>query len=525
MLLIDQEHKGTLMWRFVRYCSDSLRRPKRGRIFLITYLAYATLYATRKPFSVVKTDVQGSLNISTDWLGIIDTCFLGAYAIGQLLIPTLLARYPTMSASAILVVLYGGSGLASFTFGLVSSPAIFSILWIINGLLHAAVFPLLITCLSPWFNSSQRGKVMGAWTTSQQTGAIAATGLSAWMSAHLGWRSAFTIPGIFTFVFGIFVAWAMQGTLTDGTNVHSHQSPLPMDVEMGRLDTWTSRPKTEVAEDMIEVVSANGMTLENVESGPGTESSAAGPDPRSMDPRELRGTRQKDLVEVNPQTPPQGSQSSMNSVVASSSGVSLGSITDVKSVSCSYFCVKCIRYSLLFWLPYYLATELRYPHEVAGYTSIIFDVGGVLGGIGAGQVADRLFRGRRIFVAMFACLAGTLSLIAFSLFAGSSKLVALFMLGAIGIAIAAADSIIGGSAATDLCERAKCSGSTIGAVSGIINGCGSVGAVLQGYLTSRLTQSVGWPSFYLILSGVCLCGSAFLVVPAVHELASVRALS
>src|SRR4030095_16319847 len=56
----------------------------------------------------------------------------------------------------------------------------------------------------------------------------------------------------------------------------------------------------------------------------------------------------------------------------------------------SYFAIKLIRYSLLFWLPYYLADDLGYAPARAGYLSIAFEVGGAAGVVGMGFVTDRL---------------------------------------------------------------------------------------------------------------------------------------
>ena len=78
----------------------------------------------------------------------------------------------------------------------------------------------------------------------------------------------------------------------------------------------------------------------------------------------------------------------------------------VWSYGASYFCIKMIRYSLLFWLPYYLNTALSYSRSAAGLLSISFEVGGILGTIGFGAASDRA---RRLPRAAFAA-AGLLGL-------------------------------------------------------------------------------------------------------------------
>ena len=56
----------------------------------------------------------------------------------------------------------------------------------------------------------------------------------------------------------------------------------------------------------------------------------------------------------------------------------------------SYFFIKLIRYSLLFWLPFYLETVLQYGSAQAGYFSTSFEIGGVVGTIALGALSDRL---------------------------------------------------------------------------------------------------------------------------------------
>lgn len=149
------------------FCRRRIFSPTRNRIFLITYLSYTVLYATRKPFSVVKGSIKESLNLTTTNLGTIDTAFLGSYAISQLVSPWIFQR-SGLPTNRLLLILYVFAGIANVLFALAAAPTLLAFFWVINGIVHAGVFPLLIRILSPQFPSSQRGRVMGAWTTSQQ---------------------------------------------------------------------------------------------------------------------------------------------------------------------------------------------------------------------------------------------------------------------------------------------------------------------------------------------------------------------
>ena len=52
------------------------------------------------------------------------------------------------------------------------------------------------------------------------------------------------------------------------------------------------------------------------------------------------------------------------------------------------------------------------------------------------------------------------------------------------------------------------------AVSGMVNGCGSIGALLQGLVTSQLVAVVGWAGLFVALAAATLATSVVLL-PAV----------
>eukprot|EP00922_Rhytidocystis_sp_ex-Travisia-forbesii_P013418 GHVS01020106.1.p1 GENE.GHVS01020106.1~~GHVS01020106.1.p1 ORF type:complete len:315 (-),score=81.42 GHVS01020106.1:95-1039(-) len=133
--------------------STSMRR-KQVFVFLLTYVGYATLYSTRKPFSVVKTHIQSELNFSTYTLGTIDTAFLAAYAVGQLTLPGFADTY---GYRVVLLISYLTSAVCSLVFGLSSSPTVITYSWLLNGVSHSTAFPVMIQILAPWFGHTPTG--------------------------------------------------------------------------------------------------------------------------------------------------------------------------------------------------------------------------------------------------------------------------------------------------------------------------------------------------------------------------------
>lgn len=177
------------------------------------------------------------------------------------------------------------------------------------------------------------------------------------------------------------------------------------------------------------------------------------------------------------------------------------------SYGACYFCLKLIRYSLLFWLPFYLHTEAGFGEEESGYLSTSFEIGGVVGSIGLGALSDRAMRAglRRAHAA-----AGSIALLALSLlvYAGvgtASMPVHFALIALIGALLFGPDALLSGAAAQD----AAATGRAATAV-GLVNGMGSAGALLQGLLTVTVQRTWGWNAlFYVffalaVLAAVCL---------------------
>lgn len=172
------------------------------------------------------------------------------------------------------------------------------------------------------------------------------------------------------------------------------------------------------------------------------------------------------------------------------------------SYGLSYFCIKLIRYSLLFWLPYFLAEALGYTDEIAAYTSVSFELGGTVGVVVVGALSDRV-RWSRAAVSAVCLVALAVALfvyksLLFELAPGSLRdVVNLVGLGLIGAALFAPDSLLSGAAAQDI-------GGARGAATatGFVNGMGSVGAILQGYMTAEVSKSHGWQALFMVFVGL-----------------------
>ena len=62
----------------------------------------------------------------------------------------------------------------------------------------------------------------------------------------------------------------------------------------------------------------------------------------------------------------------------------------------------------------------------------------------------------------------------------------------------------------------------IAAVAGLVNGTGSVGAVLQGLFASQLVSLLGWPGLFAVLAAAMLAASLALLPAVAVEAAGLR---
>ncbi len=177
----------------------------------------------------------------------------------------------------------------------------------------------------------------------------------------------------------------------------------------------------------------------------------------------------------------------------------------VQSYGACYFCLKLIRYSLLFWLPYYLHQTGDFDDVQSGYLSTSFELGGVLGSIGLGVLSDRA-AWQRPAAAAWSIAGLALALLAYALLSTHSALAHFALLALIGALLFGPDALISGAAAQDV-GGARAAATAVG----IVNGLGSVGALLQGALTLSVERAFGWHALFYVFFGLSLVACASLL--------------
>jgi sugar phosphate permease len=176
-----------------------------------------------------------------------------------------------------------------------------------------------------------------------------------------------------------------------------------------------------------------------------------------------------------------------------------------------YFFLKMTRYTLLFWLPHYLASSIGYSASAATRTASYFEVFGMLGPIAIGYATALPFARNRmrfsaalLFALAFVCLVHPL-------LAASGLFGMVISISLIGILIHGADMLISGMTILEMMPNED-----HGRAVGFVNGVGSIGQAISPLLATVFVARFGWNKlfdlfvFFTLLSGaICALGARF----------------
>ncbi|KAM3242602.1 hypothetical protein ACQJBY_054931 [Aegilops geniculata] len=422
----------------------------RGLVLGLTFLAYALYHASRKPPSIVKRALSKSWPPFHDpaLLGETDVAFLAFYSLGMFGAGHLGDRLDLRLFLAAGMV---GSGAAVAFFG---AGYFLS--------LHSLVFYVFAQAVAGLLQSTGWPSVVavvGNWFGGRRRGLI----MGIW-NAHTsvgnisgsiiaaavlryGWGWSFVVPGGLMALGGVLVFFFL--------------APYPEDVGFA---SWP--PKQ-----------ASGASTDEEDSN----TSTAGEEDR------------RDAVGI----------------------LKAFSIPGVLTFATCLFFAKLVAYTFLYWLPFYL-TQTAIGGEYmsvtdAGYLSVLFDVGGIIGGILAGFMSDQL-DARATTAAMFMYLAIP-SLYAFHAYGSTSKVTNIALMMISGLFVNGPYALITTAVSADLGTHKSLKGDSraLATVTAIIDGTGSLGAALGPFVTGFISKT-GWDSVFIMLilcaliAGACLSG-------------------
>ncbi|XP_068186987.1 glucose-6-phosphate exchanger SLC37A2 isoform X1 [Antennarius striatus] len=443
----------------------------RGFILLLTFLFYTAYHLSRKPISIVKSQLHrncstvihpADLNITNnatwcDWapfdqdnyqtlFGVLDNSFLVAYAIGMFISGIFGERLPLryyLSAGMLM------SGLFTCLFGLgfywnIHSLGYYALIQVMNGLMQTTGWPSVVACVGNWFGKGKRGLIMGVWNSHTSVGNILGS-LIAGVYVSSAWGLSFIVPGLIIASTGILCFFFLV--------------EKPEDVNCSPPQHHNDQEKGE-----------REPLLQNRVDIP------------------VNGDAIHESVEVMEE----------NTKAISFCGALC--IPGVMEFSLCLLFAKLVSYTFLYWLPLYISNVAHFDAREAGDMSTLFDVGGIVGGIMAGLVSDYTGGRATTCCAMLLCAAPMLFL--YNYIGQRSIGTTIGMLLLCGGLVNGPYALITTAVSADLGTHESLRGNSraLSTVAAIIDGTGSIGAAL-GPLLAGLISPTGWNHvFYMLIS-------------------------
>mmetsp|Transcript_15883 Transcript_15883/g.47023 ORF Transcript_15883/g.47023 Transcript_15883/m.47023 type:complete len:501 (-) Transcript_15883:936-2438(-) len=201
----------------------------------------------------------------------------------------------------------------------------------------------------------------------------------------------------------------------------------------------------------------------------------------------------------------------------------------IPGVSAYAFCLffaKLIAYTFLYWLPYYINStriegRMLTPKE-AGDLSVLFDIGGVAGGVMAGHLSDK--SGASALVATSFTLTSVPFLWLYRTYGHVSFGHNILLMMALGFCVNGPYALITTAVSADLGTHESLQGNAkaLATVTAIIDGMGSIGAAIGPMMTGYISQVGGFDLVFVMLYFSAVMAGLLLVRLAARELQVLR---
>ncbi|XP_067458944.1 glucose-6-phosphate exchanger SLC37A1 isoform X4 [Thunnus thynnus] len=512
----------------------------RALTFILTFLLYTSFHLSRKPISIVKSELhkncssvselatnpsssssqQPSLqslhaDMDCSWkpfdksnykqlLGAMDYSFLCAYAVGMYLSGIIGERLPIR---LYLTVGMLTSGLFTCLFGLgyiynIHNLGFYIFVQVANGLVQTTGWPSVVTCIGNWFGKGRRGLIMGLWNSHTSVGNILGSLIAGyWVSSN--WGLSFIVPGLIIAAMGVVCFLFLIEHPNDLKSVYAQNaSPGKSQVP---AKSWNGvNGHTEVylqyKDNKPQVYNNYNDNVQNRKSY----------DTELLLPRDTVRVPVQPVVVVKNESEP-----------SAISFMGALRIPGVIEFSLCLLFAKLVSYTFLFWLPLYITKAAHLDAKKAGDLSTLFDVGGIVGGILAGVISDKL--GKRATTCAVMLLLAAPTLYGFSMISEFGLGPTIGMLLVCGGLVNGPYALITTAVSADLGTHKSLKGNAraLSTVTAIIDGTGSVGAAL-GPLLAGVLSAGGWDQVFYMLMTADFCALLLLLRLVTKELASTK---
>jgi len=222
----------------------------RWRILLASYLGYGGYYLTRKTFTICKTTIAKDLHWELGDTAHIWTAYLVAYMLGMFINSFIGRRWGPR------VLLLGGLGLSlacNVVFGFANSFPTFLAFMFFNGLVQSSGWPGSVGAVSHWLRPTERGTIMGFWSTNYLFGNMLVKSLGGYLLGSYGWRWSFWGCTLLSFgVWWLLFLWQRNRPEDVGLEpIVAETAPEGRAVQASQADRVTLRQYAQLAMNPI----------------------------------------------------------------------------------------------------------------------------------------------------------------------------------------------------------------------------------------------------------------------------------
>jgi len=175
----------------------------RWAICALLFFATTINYIDRQVLGILATDenFKHTIGWNDAQYGFVQTTFQAAYAVGLLLVGSLMDRFGTRKGFSFAVTFWSiaamGHALARSIFG-------FGVARFALGLGEAGNFPAAIKTVAEWFPKKERALATGIFNSGSNVGAIVGPLAVPFVAVSYGWQWAFIITGLLGFIWLAF---------------------------------------------------------------------------------------------------------------------------------------------------------------------------------------------------------------------------------------------------------------------------------------------------------------------------------
>ncbi|HSY28452.1 MAG TPA: MFS transporter, partial [Burkholderiaceae bacterium] len=172
----------------------------RWYIVILICLATQLNYIDRQTFSVLANTIQKEFKLTDTDYSFITTIFLWAYAVAYLLSGYIVDGLGTRRSFLVFV---SGWSVANMLHAFARGFASLAFFRGLLAVMEPANFPAGLKCISEWFPIRERALAAGIFNSGTAFGNALAIPVTAFITLHYGWRSAFVFTGALGLVWAV----------------------------------------------------------------------------------------------------------------------------------------------------------------------------------------------------------------------------------------------------------------------------------------------------------------------------------